>query len=366
MKKTTSIIMAVMLVVSLSACSAKEEKKVIINEPEETEETVITVNNVDQEMQEPEISVEKIEQLGERVVISEWMDEENAIVSKENTTLGKMTSEEFEGAYPRSLYYYNTSTKEYTPIKEQENVLLGGGTLSSDKKFLLYSEYVLGDPSYFIMNLDTKDSFCICNDKIGGARSAIWVGNEVVGSAYNGGIYMASTAGEISILEGLEGESIFILRATKDYIYYTGDNTSLMKMNRVTREKTSLNIENVFDVVLSADGAKMLILQSDNTKSALLLVDLEDGKQTTIAEGTDISSISWSPDQRRIAYAIKFDGTNATMNGLYAYDMLSAKPTQIAPEIQDAFTSWSPLGDKLMYSEWNGEEYESSIIYLNQ
>jgi len=363
MKKTTSIIIAVMLVVSLSACNAKEENKVNIEEPEET---VITVNNVDQEMQEPEISVEKIEQLGERVVISEWMDEENAIVSKENTTLGKMTSEEFEGAYPRSLYYYNTNTKEYTPIMEKENILLGGGTLSSDKKFLLYSEYVLGDPSYFIMNLDTKDSFCICNDNIGGARSAIWVGNEVVGAAFNGGLYTASTSGEISILAGLEGESIFILRATKDYIYYTGDNTSLMKMNRATEEKTSLNIENVFDVVLSADGAKMLILQSDDTKSELLLVNLEDGKQTTIAEGTDISSISWSPDQRRVAYAIKFDGTNTTMNGLYAYDMLSAKPTQIAPEIQDAFTSWSPLGDKLMYAEWNGEEYESSIIYLKQ
>lgn len=40
-------------------------------------------------------------------------------------------------------------------------MLLGGGTLSLDKKFLLYSEYVLGDPSYFIMNLDTKDSFAL-------------------------------------------------------------------------------------------------------------------------------------------------------------------------------------------------------------
>lgn len=363
MKKITSILIAVILVCSLSACNVKEEKKVIIKEPVDAN---TTISSGEKETQEPVILVEKTEQLEERVVISQWLDEENAIVSKENNTLGKMTIEEFEGAYPRSLYYYNVSTKEYTPIKEKENVLLGGGTLSSDKKFLLYSEYVLGDPSYYIMNLDTKDSFCISGDNIGGARSAGWYGNEVVGSAYNGGVYTASTSGKISILEGLEEESIFILRATKDYIYYTGDNTSLMKMNRTTKEKTSLNIENVFDAILSPDETKMLLLQSDNTKSKLLLLDLKEENQTTIAEGTEISGISWSSDQRMIAYTNKGDGTNDTMSDLYLYDMQSAKPTQIAVDIQNAFTSWSPLGGKLMYSKWNGEEYESSIIYLKQ
>lgn len=84
-KTTTSIIIAIMLVCSLSACNAKGE-------------TITTVNSGDKETQEYEISVEKIEQL-EHVVISDWLDEENAIVSKENNTLGKMTIEEYEGAY---------------------------------------------------------------------------------------------------------------------------------------------------------------------------------------------------------------------------------------------------------------------------
>lgn len=363
MKKIVSIIMLGVLVVSMSGCNTKEEKRVVTKEPGGT---ITIVSGSEKETQEPVISVEKIEQMEGHVIISDWLDEENVILSKENTELGKMTIEEFEGYYPRSLYSYNVTTKEYTPIKEAENVILGGGTLSEDKKYLLYSEYVLGDPSYYMLNLDTKESTLILNDEIGGVRSAGWSENEVIGSAYSGGIYLANTSGEISLVEGFEKEEpVYIIRATKDYIFYTGDDATLMKMNRITKEKVSLDISNVFDVVLSEDKTKMLVLQSDNTKSTLLLYEMESGNQTVIAEGTEISSVSWSSDQRMIAYTIKSDETNATVNGLYVYDMLSTKATQIAVDIENAFTSWSPMGDKLMFSQWKGEEYESSIVFLN-
>ena len=364
MKKLVSIMMLGVLVFSMCGCNTKEEKRVVTKEPGGT---ITIVSGSEKETQEPVISVEKIEQMDGHVIISDWLDEENVIVSKENTELGKMTIEEFEGYYPRSLYSYNVTTKEYTPIKEEENVILGGGTLSADKKYLLYSEYFFGDPSYYILNLDTKESFLIMDEVlIDGARSAGWSENEVIGSAYVGGIYSVSTSGEIKLLEGFEKEEpIYIIRATKDYIFYTGEDATLMKMNRATKEKTSLNISNVFDVVLSADKTKMLVLQSDNTKSTLLLYEMESGKQTTIAEGTEINSVSWSSDQRMIAYTIKSDETNATVNGLYVYDMLSTKATQIAVDIENAFTSWSPMGDKLMFSQWKGEEYESSIVFLN-
>ncbi len=363
MKKVKSIIMVGVLLVSLCACDSKEDKRVITKEPGGT---ITIVEGEKQETQEPIISVEKIEPLEKTVTISDWLDEENVIVSKENTALAPMTSEEFEGAYPRSLYSYNVNTKEYTPIKEEENVLLGGGELSSDKKFLLYSEYVLGDPSFDILNLETKESFTVMNDTIGGARSGIWSGNELIGSAYSGGAYVATTSGEISVLEGLEEESIFLIRATKDYVFYnTQETTKITRMNRATKEKTDLNIDNVFDIILSNDGTKMLVLQSSSTESKLLLCDLDGKNQVVIAEGTEINSVSWSGDQRMVAYTIKGDKANATVSGLCVYDLLSAKSTQIAVDIENAFTSWSPLGDKLMFSKWNGEEYESSIVYLN-
>ena len=361
-KKTTSIILAGMLLLSLSACATQEEQKVITKEPEGK---ITIVDSGNQETQEPVISVEKIERLDENIMISDWLDEETAIVSNENIALGKMTIEEFEGAYPTSLYYYNISSKEFTPIKEQANVLLGGGTLSADKKFILYSEYVLGDPSYHILNLDTKESFCIMDDNIGCARGGEWFGNEVIGSTDEGKVYTATPTGGLALLEGLEGETAYVQCETTDYVYYTVQDASFMKMNRATREKTSLNIEHVIDATLSPDGTKMLVLQEYNEKDTFLLVDLVDGKQLTIAEGPEIRGISWSPDQRMIAYTIQGDETNATANGLYVYDMLSAKATKIAVDVHYAYTSWSPLGDKLMFSDWDREKYENSIIYLN-
>jgi TolB protein len=350
-----------MLLLSLNACNVKAESKVITKGAVASN---IVIDNGDMETKEPAISVAKIEPLG-NVEISDWLDEETVILSKDNTTLGKMTLAEFSDTYPRSLYFYNIKTKEYKLIKEQKNVFLGGANLSADKKYLLYSEYVLGDPAYYVMNLDTKDSFCITGKDIGGAKSAGWFGDKVVGASYKNGAYMASASGDISVLEGLKDESLFILRVTKDNVYYnTGEDASLVKMNRTTKEITNLNLKNVFNVILSDDGTKMLVLQSDSTKSTLVLCDLDGSNQVKIAEGTDIGGISWSADQRMIAYNVKSAGTNATVNGFYVYDVLTAKANPLGIDIQNASTKWSPLGDKLVYTQWNSEGYDSSIVYL--
>jgi len=360
-KKITRIIIVLMLILSLNACGAKEENRVTTKEQGGS---ITVIDNGDKENQDPIISVEKIERL-ENVEISDWLNEETVIVSKDNEKLGKMTLSELSDTYPKSLYFYNIKTKEYKPIKEQKDVLLGGGTLSADKKYLIYSEYVLGDPAYYVMNLNTKDTFCIKGKDIDFAKSAIWFGNEIAGASYKNGAYLASASGDISVLGGLKDESVFILRVTKDNVYYNTENdASLIKMNRTTKEKTKLNLKNVFNVILSDDGSKMLVLQSDNTKNTLLLCDLDGSNQVKITEGTDIGGISWSADQRMIAYNVKSAGTNATVNGLYVYDILTAKATQIAVDIQNASTSWGPKGDKLMYTQWNGKVYDSNIAYL--
>lgn len=361
MKNKISVIIVLMLLLSLNACSAKEGDRVITKEQGGT---ITVIDNGDKKTQGPVISVEKIERLG-HVEISDWLDEETVIVSRDNDTLGKMALAEYPDTYPRSLYYYNIKTKEYKLIKEQKNVFLGGATLSADKKYLLYSEYVLGDPAYYVMNLDTKNSFCITGNNIGGAKSAGWFGNEVAGAAYNNGAYLASPLGDISVLEGMKAESVFILRMTKDSVYYNTENdTSLIKMNRSTKEKTNLKLKNVFNLILSDDGTKMLVLESDSTKSTLLLCDLDGSNQVKIAEGTYIGGVSWSADKRMFAYNVKNVGTSAAVNGLYVYDILTGKANQIAVDIQNASTSWSPLGDKLMYTQWNDEAYDSCIVYL--
>ncbi len=359
--KIIRIIIVLMLPLSFNACGKKEENKVIINEPGTS---ITVIDDTEKETEEPVVAVEKIDRI-ENAELSDWLDEETVVVSRENDSLGKMSLAELSDSYPRSLYLYNINTKEYKVLKEQKDVFLGGATLSADKKHLLYTEFTLGDPVFYVMELDTLDAFGIIGGETGGAMSAEWAGNEVVGAAYSGGAYQASATGEISVLEGLKEEPIFIVRKLKDNIYYnTSYDESLILLDQTTKEKINLNLSNVYDVLPSPDGNKLLVLQNNGTKATIVLCDMDGSNQKTIAEGTELGGVSWSPDQRMVAYNLKGTENNAAVNGLYVYDMLTAKSTQIAVDVQNAVTCWSPSGEKLVYAQWNGKQYNSSIVSL--
>ncbi len=360
--KTIKILLIATLILTLNACGKKtEEGREIIKEPGST---ITIIEDDGKEPAEPVVSVEKIEQV-ENGEISDWLDDETAVVSKENDTLDKMSLLELSEHYPRSLYLYNINTKEYELLKEREDVFLGEAALSADKKYLLYSEYTLGDPIYYVMDLETREALGILGDNVGGALSARWSGNEVFGAAYYNGAYTATVTGEISVIEDLNEEGLFIVRKIQDNIYYnTNYDETLFRFNTVTKEKTNLNLERVYDVIPAPDGNKMLVLQRNETKNTLILCDTDGGNQKIIAEGTELGGVSWSPDQRMVAYHRKGTDNNTTVNGLYIYDMLTAESSQIAVNIQNATTSWSPSSEKLAYAEWNGEQYNSSIVYL--
>lgn len=365
MKKTNMVIMGSVtaLLLFVTACSSeKDANRVIIKEPGET---ITVIDDAGKGAGEPEVSVEKMERY-EKVEITDWLDEETIIVSKENTSLDKMKLEELSDSYPRSLYLYNLTTKQYELLKEQDNVFLGGAALSPDKKHLLYHEFDLGDPVYYVLNLDTLDSFGIMGDPIGGAMSAHWADEEtIIGAAYSGGAYTASTAGSIAPLVGLTEEALVIVEKIKEKVYYnTNSNESLMVLNLGTKVKASMDLDHVYSVVPSPDGNQILVLQSNGSKSVMILCDADGGNQKTIAEGTELGGVSWSPDQRMIAYSQKADVNGITVKGLYLYDMLTGKSTQLAVDIENAETSWNPSGKALVYTEWNGDQYNSNIVHL--
>ncbi|WP_432401876.1 TolB family protein [Wukongibacter sp. M2B1] len=373
--KVFKIVFALMVLLAITACNAEKDRdRVIIKEPGKN---ITVIEDADKEVGEPNVSVEKIDQY-KNLQISDWFNENLVIVSKENESLEKMKLEELSDSYPRSLYLYNLNTKEYKLLKEQENLFLGGATLSPDKKYLLYYGNSLGDPVYYVMNMDTLESFGIHGSNIGGAYSANWADNETViggaysggaysGGAYSGGAYLASTTGAITPLDELKDKALFIVRKMRDKIYYnTNSDTSLMVLDLATKEKTSLNINYVYGVFPAPDGNQMLVLQDDGSKRTMILCDADGGSIETIAEGAEISGVSWSPDQRMIAYSLKTVINGTSTSGLYVYDRLTGEDTQIVVDVENPTTCWSPSGRELVYSEWNGIQYNSSIVYLKQ
>ncbi|WP_162463351.1 TolB family protein [Paenibacillus psychroresistens] len=362
MKKTKIIKIAIVpvLLMILTACSTDQAANTVVTQEPENTTTVIEVT--DKEVGKPDVSVGKIDHY-ENIAISDWMDEETVVISKENKDLGKMSLGELAEFSPKSLYLYHLDTKQYDLLKEQKNAFLGGALLSSDKTHLLYSEFSLGDPVYHVMDLDTLDSFGIMGDPIAGAMSANWADDDtVIGPAYSGGAFTASTSGEIAAVDGLSGEALVIVQKMKNKIYYnTNSDESLQVLDLNTKEKTSLNLDHVYRVFPSADGNQMLILQYNDPKLTLILCDADGGNRKVIAEGTELSGVSWSPDQRMIAYSLVND---TTVNGLYLYDLLTDKSTQIAIDIENPTTSWSPSGRELAYTEMSGNQSSSSIVHL--
>ena len=354
-------ILTVAFLLTLTACE-QEEKKVTIKEPDKT---ITIIEDTHKEETKDVLSAWKIDRF-EKMSITDWFDEEMVIVSKENESLGKMSLAELSGQYPMSLYQFDINTKEAKLVKEQEEVNLGGASLSKDKKYLLYYEYSLGDPVFYIMSMESLKDLGIMGEPIGGAISASWADNEtVIGAAYSGGAYLADRSGTFTLVEELKEEALYLVVKINDTIYYnTQYDGTLIKLDLNTKEKIGLDLGQVIDMIPSPDGKQILVLQANGAKNKLLVYDIESDETVVIGEGTEISGVSWSPDQRRIAYNLKEDTNNTLVSGLYVYDLITGKATQIAVDIDSQTTSWSPSGEKLAYTEYNGSEYYSSVIYL--
>ncbi|NBD27196.1 TolB family protein [Paenibacillus glycinis] len=367
MNKTKLAIMACVpaLLLALTACSENNGgNRQVIHEPGKT----ITV--IDNEGKTPTagpaITVGGIKTY-EKMEIFDWLDEDTAIVSKENDSLAKMKLEELSDSYPRSLYRFNLKTGELVPLKEQENVFLGGASLSPDKKSLLYQAYALGDPAYYVLNLETLKSFGLAGDPIGGAMSAAWADDgTIVGASYAGGAYTATATGDIAALEELNEGALIIVAKLGSSIYYNSNADETLKVLDLNTKKTKdMGLGSVGSVIPSPDGKQLLVKQYDGSKAKLVLCDLDGGNAKTIAEGAELGGISWSADQRLIAYSMQAEVNGAAVKGMYVYDLLSGEATRIAADVENAaHSSWSASGDKLSYSVWNGSGYDSTVVEI--
>ncbi|CAI6039424.1 hypothetical protein [Cohnella sp. JJ-181] len=351
------------LLMALAACSDQEAgNREVIKEPGKT---ITVIDSAGRETGALDISIDAIEP-HEHVAITDWLDDETAVAIKANEALGKMSLAELSDAYPRSLYRYHLGTKAFEPLVERKDAFLGDGELSPDRKHLLYSEYSLGDPAYHVLNLETMKSFAIAGGPTAGAMSAHWTDDgKAIGAAYGGGAYTASPDGQIEAVKGLPAEGLIIVRQMKGKIYYNANaDESLHMLDLATNKRTALNLARVSTLLPSPDGNQMLALQYNDSQKTLTMYDADGAHPKVIAQGTELGGVSWSPDQRLIAYSLKGAAGGTSGNGLYVYDLLTDKATRIAVDVENAQTAWSPSGQALAYAVWDGSEFDSSIVRL--
>ena len=135
-------------------------------------------------------------------------------------------------------------------------------------------------------------------------------------------------------------------------------------LDLVTKEKKNLKVENADGITPSPDGKQMLITQGTESTRRLLVADAEGNVLKTIAEGSEVTGASWSPNQQMIAYQLKSSINGVDTSGIYLYDVLTDKTVQIMENVGAAKIRWSPSSKKIAITELNERNYNSSIIYL--
>lgn len=337
------------------------------NRDKEGSKTPTATENENNENGQNSIRIEKIDRY-EKMEITDWLDEGNVILAKENLELRKMSLVENSEFYPRSLYQYNLETQEYKLIRAQENMFLGGAKLSPDKRHLVYYEYSIGDTAHYLMDMESEKEVDLKDEVLGLAISAQWTDSkDLIGPSYAGGAYLADTDRNFIPIQGLEGYQLLTVQKVNDSIYYVnieGSSMQLYKLNIQTKETLNLEIENVDRIIPSPDGKQLLLTQWSESTKKLLIIDEEGTILKTIAEGSDITGPSWSPNQSMIAYHLKSDIDGEEGGGLYIYDVITGNSNQVKENIDNASISWSPSGEKIALAEYSGNFYNSYILYL--
>lgn len=348
-------IFMIWMVLILSGC---EQKDPVPNIPEPSQ------NEPSENEPEPnnkfQASVEKVEIYNNKE-ISDWIDEDNVIVSKENESLEKMQLQELSDHYPKSIYSYSFDTKEYTLLKEQDNIFLIVAKLSPDKKYLLFEGISLGDPIFYMMDLDTLNV-----STVSGAYSVSWSDdNKVIGASYHGGAIEVASDGEINPLAPEIDDSLFIVRKYNDKVFYnTNEDTSLMMFDLDTNQQNDLDISDVFNIIPSPDADQLLILQDNGTLKSLLLTDNKGQNPRKLVEGQDIKGISWSPDKKIIAYNLTGNEDGITEKGIFLLDVESGESIEIISDIDTHSIIFSPSGNRLVYLEQNEFNVNSTLVDL--
>lgn len=300
--------------------------------------------------------------------ITAWLDETTVILSKENSNLPALTLEEYKNRHPRSLFTLNLNTQEERLLLERAHWNLWGGQLSGDKKSLLFQEYTLGDPAYFLMGLGQLPLRFDQGVLLQKAMGATWTAdNTVIGPSYEGGVFLQTPAGTLQSPPELSGLSLIHAVKLKDGLLFTeSSSTSLKKLQDESREITTLPLDHLSLILPSPSGTHFAAVTGDGAKSVLVLADAQVTKHTVLAEGLNVSAVSWSKDQRWIAYALKKDVSGTASDGLYIYDLLSGTTTLVAVDGEIQFSVFSDSGDKLSYTKYSDTGADSTILTLTK
>ncbi|GGD75613.1 hypothetical protein GCM10010911_36970 [Paenibacillus nasutitermitis] len=300
----------------------------------------------------------------------DWLSENKIIVNKDNIKM-KPATIEGEQRYPRNLYIRDLAAPD-----QEDKVLVEApdnqsfALLSADKKYLFYKKNIEDTATGYIMNMATRESVRTGKGELH-ANEGEWIDNErVIFSLITGSIVTSDVTGHTEVVLPVEEivqnatkasernativpkADYSILNATQrgSTVYYTSGQDKLYAYNLETKEKKILERKVIWFVPTHDNTQTALVKRTSETEMELTVTDSGLQKKLTLAKGTQIYGMSWSPDGTKLVYMVISQGDG--VNGIFVADTVSGKTTPIAVDAKNGsgLLRWSPSGSKLLTS----------------
>ena len=145
------------------------------------------------------------------------------------------------------------------------------------------------------------------------------------------------------------------------------DNGGIWIMNKDGSEKTQLVDGATYHATWSPDGTKISYVEMDreNNASSLWVMDADGDNKIPLnnysGHFTYHSYLKWSPDSVKIVH-VKDDRENYT-SSIWVMNIDGSGQTKIGDGIAP---QWSPKGDRIAFTELNGDRFTISVIILDE
>lgn len=311
----------------------------------------------------------------------DWLNEEEVLVVASHKQMNPNLPMGGE-SYWRNLFLFDSKTKQ-KKLLLAETIDHGAAYFSPNKQYVYFHKFSGGAASSYLMNTATKEMIEAVGDEEHPIEfnSRPWIAENKVLVYTNlpsdgSRIIEIDNNGKRNILLRLNQKWIQHVSGKGDMIYYIVSNGkdgmdseyTLYSFHKKTKKVEEID-KQVEQVVLSPKGDKLAIIKRiEQSQRNLMILDIKSRKSSKIAEVEGINGIhhiSWSPDQKLLAYS-SVSYSKKGKRGLFVADVNKGKSTQVSVDLQDLSDPimWSPSGRKLLVSQYEYNKQKKQIPYL--
>lgn len=313
-----------------------------------------------------QLVVQKIDQIYNQSG-EDWKDDLTLLVARPNSQL-PIGSELDDGTKTPylNLYQYQLNNRQAKLVKGEASNQVNA-RYSPNKRHIFYHSIQNIDPigKGVIIDLMNQSVHPVETKMELDQAMGQWINSQqiIYATFETNQIYLMNIAGKSQHIPISKPLAVDGIAKLGQYIYFV---TPDSKLYRLAGKKLSLMKNDVQAFAFSPNGQRLILRLAKpdhHEQESLTITDRNGNEQSPVIQtGGSIGEVSWSPDQKTVAYSVLAD--DEKKRGLFIYNIRTQRSTKILTD-QTTFSNlrWSPSGKKLSVTDTI--EKEGKYTYLN-